>query len=154
MREALVEAQRAEQEGEVPVGALAVQDGRIIAREHNRREQTQDPTAHAELLVIRRAAMLSGSWRLLDVTVYVTLEPCPMCAAALVLARIKRLVFGAPDPKMGAVDTIMALLTDSRLNHQVDFVGGVLSDESATMLRRFFEGRRAATPVDHCAESR
>lgn len=142
MREALKEAQRAFEEDEVPIGAVIVKDGEILARAHNLREKLNDPTAHAELIAIRLAAAKLNSWRLLDTTVYVTVEPCPMCAGALVLARVKRLVFGATDPKAGAAGTLMNLLDDSRLNHQVEVTGGVLEEESRKLLRAFFLQRR------------
>ena len=142
MYEALAQAQLAAQEGEVPVGCVVVRNGQIIVREHNRREQLQDPTAHAELLAVRRAAAVVGSWRLSGVTVYVTLEPCSMCAGSLVQARVERVVFGASDPKAGAVTSLMTLLSDARLNHQVEFLGGVLVQESGQLLRAFFAERR------------
>lgn len=142
MLEALKEAQRAFDEDETPVGAIVVKDGDILARAHNQREQLNDPTAHAELIVIKAAAMKLNSWRLLDTTVYTTLEPCPMCAGALVLARVKRLVFGAFDPKSGAAGTLMNLLSDARLNHQVEVLGGVLEEESKSLLRHFFRLKR------------
>ena len=142
MYEALAQAQLAAQEGEVPVGCVVVRNGQIIVREHNRREQLQDPTAHAELLAVRRAAAVVGSWRLSGVTVYVTLEPCSMCAGSLVQARVERMVFGASDPKAGAVTSLMTLLSDARLNHQVEFLGGVLVQESGQLLRAFFAERR------------
>ena len=138
MLEALKEAQKAFDEDETPVGAIVVKDGDILARAHNQREQLIDPTAHAELIAVKAAAAKLSSWRLLDTTVYVTLEPCPMCAGALVLARVKRLVFGAFDPKAGAVGTLMNLLDDARLNHQVEVLGGVLEEESKSLLRNFF----------------
>jgi len=142
MLEALKEAQRAFDEDETPVGAVLVKDGDILAKAHNQREQLNDPTAHAELIAIKKAATKLSSWRLLDTTVYVTLEPCPMCAGALVLARIKRLVFGAFDPKSGAAGTLMNLLSDERLNHQVEVLGGVLEEESKSLLRNFFQLKR------------
>ena len=142
MQKALKEAQKAFEEDEVPIGAVIVKDGEILARAHNLREKLNDPTAHAELIAIRLAAAKLNSWRLLDTTVYVTLEPCPMCAGALVLARVKRLVFGAMDPKAGAAGTLMALLDDTRLNHQVEVTGGVLEEESRELLRTFFLQRR------------
>ena len=142
MLEALQEAQRAFDEDETPVGAIVVKDGDILIRAHNHREQLNDPTAHAELIAIKEAAAKLGSWRLLDTTVYVTLEPCPMCAGALVLARVKRLVFGAFDPKSGAAGTLMNLLADERLNHQVEVSGGVLEEESKSLLRNFFQLKR------------
>jgi tRNA(adenine34) deaminase len=138
MRIALDEARIAADEGEVPIGAAIVCDGAVIARAHNRRENDRDPTAHAELLAIRAAAERLGRWRLSGCTVYVTLEPCPMCAGAMHQARIDRLVYGAPDPKAGAVGTLYDLSDDVRLNHRFDVTAGVLADESAAMLKAFF----------------
>ncbi|MFQ6043180.1 MAG: tRNA adenosine(34) deaminase TadA [Candidatus Poribacteria bacterium] len=142
MREALREAQRAFEEDEVPIGAVIVKGGEILVRAHNLREKLNDPTAHAELIAIRLAAVKLNSWRLLDTTLYVTVEPCPMCAGAIVLARVKRLVFGAIDPKAGAAGTLMNLLDDVRLNHRVEVTGGVLEEESGKLLRAFFLQRR------------
>ena len=142
MQEALEEAQKAFEEDEVPIGAVIVRNGEILARAHNLREKLNDPTAHAELIAIRLAAGKLNSWRLLDTTVYVTVEPCPMCAGAIVLARVKRLVFGAADPKAGAAGTLMNLLDDARLNHQVEITGGVLEEESRKLLRTFFLQKR------------
>jgi tRNA(adenine34) deaminase len=138
MREALAEAVKAGQRGEVPVGAVAVYQGGIIGRGHNLRETSRDPSAHAELTAMRAAAAYLGSWRLVGVDIYVTLEPCPMCAGALVNARVPRLVYGADDPKAGAVRTLYQLLEDSRLNHRVEVVSGILADECAASLRTFF----------------
>jgi tRNA(adenine34) deaminase len=138
MREALAEADQARARGEVPVGAVAVHGGRVIGRGHNLRETARDPSAHAELIAMRAAAAYLGSWRLVNVDVYVTLEPCPMCAGALVNARVTRLVYGADDPKAGAVRTLYQLLEDPRLNHRVEVVRGVLSDDCAASLRHFF----------------
>ena len=138
MREALLEAEKAGQRGEVPVGAVAVYRGAIIGRGHNLRETSRDPSAHAELTAMRAAAAYLGSWRLVGVDIYVTLEPCPMCAGALVNSRVPRLVYGADDPKAGAVRTLYQLLDDSRLNHRVEVVSGVLADECAAALRTFF----------------
>jgi tRNA(adenine34) deaminase len=138
MREALIEADKARARGEVPVGAVAVHAGRVIGRGHNLRETARDPSAHAELTAMRAAAAYLGSWRLVDVDVYVTLEPCPMCAGALVNARVPRLVYGADDPKAGAVRTLYQLLGDARLNHRVQVVPGVLAAECAASLRDFF----------------
>jgi tRNA(adenine34) deaminase len=142
MQEALKEARRALEEDEVPIGAVIVKDGEILAKAHNWREKLNDPTAHAELIALRLAATVLNSWRLSDTTVYVTLEPCPMCAGGLVLARVKRLVFGATDPKAGAAGTLMNLLDDFRLNHQVEVIGGILEEESRKLLRTFFLQRR------------
>jgi tRNA(adenine34) deaminase len=142
MREALAEAERAAALGEVPVGCVLVHAGEVIARGRNLREAALDPTAHAELVALRSAAARLRSWRLLDVTCYATLEPCPMCAGALVNARIARLVYGCDDPKAGAVRTLFVLCNDPRLNHRVEVVAGVLADESAQRLRLFFQQKR------------
>ena len=142
MTEALKEARLAADENEVPVGCVIVHDGRIIGRAHNQREQLNDPTAHAEMIAVTQAAAALESWRLTGCTVYVTLEPCPMCAGALVLARVKRLVFGARDEKAGACGTLCNLVQDDRLNHQVDITEDVLADEAAALLREFFRKRR------------
>lgn len=138
MRVALDEAGVAAGEGEVPIGAVVVCDGAVVARAHNRRENDRDPTAHAELLAIRAAAATLERWRLSECTVYVTLEPCPMCAGAMHQARIARLVYGAPDPKAGAVGTLYDLSDDERLNHRFDVTRGVLAEESGALLREFF----------------
>jgi len=139
---ALEESKKAFDKAETPVGAVIVKDGAVIARKHNLRETLQDPTAHAEILAIRDAAQLLGRWRLTDCTIYVTLEPCAMCAGAMVLARIQRLVYGASDPKTGAVGSLMNLLSDERLNHQVEIETGVLAKECGDLLRVFFSSRR------------
>ena len=145
MREALAEARRAAASGEVPVGAVVVgAAGELLARAHNRREAEQDPTAHAELVAVRRAAAASGSWRLEGATVYVTLEPCAMCAGALVLARVARLVFGASDPKAGYCGSLGDLVRDPRLNHRLEVAAGVLAEECGALLRGFFAARRGA----------
>ena len=138
MREALKEARTALQKGEVPVGAVAVRDGEIIARGHNLRETQRDPTAHAEMIVMRQASSVLGGWRLVGVTLYCTLEPCVMCAGALVHARLPRLVYGATDPKAGAAGSVLDLLASPLLNHRVDVVDGVLAAEAAALLSRFF----------------
>ena len=142
MKEALEEAKRAFEKDEPPVGAVVVRDGEIIARGHNLRENLQDPTAHAEMLAIRAAAAKLGRWRLSDCDIYVTLEPCIMCAGAMVLSRLNRLIYGAYDPKAGAVDSLMNLLSDQRLNHQMEVKSGILASESGDLLRRFFSSRR------------
>ncbi len=142
MRGALDEACRAAARGEVPVGALAVVNGTIIARAHNLREVSGDPTSHAELIVIRKAAARLQSWRLDAVTIYVTLEPCAMCAGALVNSRVRRVVWGCDDPKAGAVRTLFNIGNDSRLNHRFECTSGVLADESAALLRAFFKRLR------------
>ncbi|MFT3924722.1 MAG: tRNA adenosine(34) deaminase TadA [Myxococcales bacterium] len=138
MGEALAEAAKAAQRGEVPVGAVAVHQGRVIGRGHNLRETARDPSAHAELTAMRAAAAYLSSWRLVGVSIYVTLEPCPMCAGALVNSRVERLVYGADDPKAGAVKTLYRLLEDPRLNHRLDVLDGVRSEECAAQLREFF----------------
>lgn len=135
---ALEEARAAAAEGEVPIGAVVVCEGAVVARAHNRRENEKDPTAHAEIIAIREAARRLGRWRLSDCTVYVTLEPCPMCAGAMHQARIERLVYGAVDPKAGAVGTLYDLSNDERLNHRFEVTSGVLAEESADLLRAFF----------------
>jgi tRNA(adenine34) deaminase len=139
---ALDEARAAAEVGEVPVGAVVLHEGRVIARRHNEREHTGDPTAHAEVLALRDAAAALGRWRLDDCTLVVTLEPCPMCAGALVNARIGRLVFGAADPKAGATGTLYHLLADPRLNHEPPVRHGVRAAESAALLEAFFAERR------------
>ena len=138
MRVALGAAGEAANRGEVPVGAVVVLGERIVSTAHNERETGSDPTAHAEILALRRAAAALGSWRLCDADLYVTMEPCPMCAGALVNARIRRLYFGCDDPKAGAVRTLYQLLDDRRLNHRVEVVPGVLAAEGAALLRSFF----------------
>ena len=145
MAMALDEARAAAEIGEVPIGAVVVCDGAVVARAHNRREVDHDPTAHAEMLAIREASSKLGRWRLSDCTVYATLEPCPMCAGARHAARIGRLVYGAADPKAGAVGTLYDLSSDERLNHRFEYTPGVLADESGAMLRSFFAGLRHRT---------
>jgi len=135
---ALDEARAAGAIGEVPIGAVVVCDGAVVARAHNLREIDADPTAHAELIAIREASQRLGRWRLSDCTVYATLEPCPMCAGVMYQARIERLVYGAPDPKAGAVGTLYDLSNDERLNHRFSVTSGVLAEESAALLRDFF----------------
>jgi tRNA(adenine34) deaminase len=139
---ALEEAKKAFDKAETPVGAIVVKDGEVIARAHNLRETLQDPTAHAEIIAIRDAAQKLGRWRLTDCCVYVTLEPCAMCAGAMVLARIQRLVYGTSDPKSGAVGSLMNLLSDERLNHKVDVESGILAKECGDILSEFFSSRR------------
>jgi tRNA(adenine34) deaminase len=143
MHMALAQARLAAEEDEVPVGAVIVHGGRVIAAAHNQREQLQDPTAHAEMIAITQAAAARGSWRLEECLLYVTLEPCPMCAGAIVQARIPWVVYGATDPKAGAVDTLYRLLNDERLNHRVETVHGVLAQESSELLSGFFRAQRA-----------
>lgn len=142
MELALAEARAAAALGEVPVGAVVVIGDQAVAAAGNARESASDPTAHAELVAIRRAASSLGRWRLHDATLYVTLEPCPMCAGAIVNARIPRLVYGAPDPKAGAVRTLYQLCEDPRLNHRLSVVPGVAAEEAAALLRSFFQARR------------
>jgi tRNA(adenine34) deaminase len=142
MRIALEEAMQAEAEGEVPVGAAVVYEGRVLSRAHNQKEFLADPTAHAEILALRAAASCIGHWRLIDADLFVTLEPCAMCAGAMVQARIHRCIYAAEDPKAGAAGSICNLLGDQRLNHQVEVVPGILREESAALLRRFFQDRR------------
>jgi len=142
MREALSEAQKAFRKGEIPIGAVLVHRGEIIARNHNRREELHDPTAHAEILVLREAGAILGGWRLPETTLYVTIEPCPMCAGALVQARVSRLVYGAADAKGGAVASLYRIATDERLNHRLTVTAGVLEAEAGELMRRFFQARR------------
>jgi tRNA(adenine34) deaminase len=142
MNMALEEARRAGEEGEVPVGAVLISAGQVIARSHNRPIALSDPTAHAEILALREGAARVGNYRLPDSTIYVTIEPCAMCAGALLQARVRRLVFGAEDPKAGGVRSLYFLLEDERLNHRVEVTAGVLLEESREMLHRFFQKRR------------
>jgi tRNA(adenine34) deaminase len=150
MEQALREAEAARGEDEVPIGAIIVYDSladgsrRVIAAAHNQREQLRDPTAHAEMLAITQAAQALGNWRLEGCTLYVTLEPCPMCAGAIVLARIPRVVYGAADPKAGAANTLYQLLNDPRLNHRADVVAGVLGERCGQILTQFFARKRKA----------
>lgn len=148
MREALKEARRAADKGEVPVGAVIVRDGQIIGRGHNLRERLGDPTAHAEMLAIREAALVQGGWRLNDCTLYVTMEPCPMCAGAAILARLQRLVYGAPDPKAGAAGSCLDLLALACFNHQVAVVGGVCAESCAGIVQGFFRRLRGTGERD------
>ena len=143
MRLALDQAAAAIAHDDVPIGAVVVRDGEVIAARHNERELTGDPTAHAEVLAIRDAAEVVGHWRLLDCTLYVTLEPCVMCAGALVNARIGRVVFAATDPKAGAVASLYELCSDPRLNHRPPVTAGVRADEAGALLREFFVSRRS-----------
>lgn len=143
MRLALDQAMQSTAIGEVPIGAVLVHHGTIVAQSHNHRESWQDPTAHAEMIVIRKAAEALGGWRLIDTTLFVTLEPCAMCLGAIILARIPRLVFGARDPKSGACGSVLDFASDPRLNHRVEVVGGILEEESQRMLSEFFQQLRA-----------
>ena len=143
MREAIAQARLAAEEGEVPIGAVIVCDGRIIARGRNRRESRRDPTAHAEMEAIRQTIGQFASWRVERAALYVTLEPCPMCAGAIVQSRIDRVVYGCADPKAGAAATLFSLLSDPRLNHRCEVRAGVLEDQCRELLRNFFRARRA-----------
>jgi tRNA(adenine34) deaminase len=142
MHMALAEARQAAEEEEVPIGAVIVHGERVVARAHNQREQLRDPTAHAEMIAITQAAQSLNSWRLEGCVLYVTLEPCPMCAGAIVQARIPTVVYGASDPKAGAVESLYRLLSDPRLNHRCQVVPGVLRDACAEVLSRFFQQQR------------
>ena len=142
MRLAIGQAQAAPAHGDVPIGAVVMHRGEVVGAGHNERELRQDPTAHAEALALRRAAEHLGTWRVLDSTLYVTLEPCAMCAGAIVLARVPRIVFASADPKAGAVGSVLDILAEPRLNHRPEVLGGVLADECAAMLRGFFASRR------------
>lgn len=142
MRLALQEAQAAMEEDEVPVGAVIVREGRVVAQAHNQRETLLDPTAHAEMIAITQAAESLGSWRLDGCTLYVTLEPCPMCAGAIIQGRIPRVVYGATDPKAGAVDTLYKILNDARLNHRCEVTSGVMAEQCGGILTEFFRKRR------------
>ena len=143
MEVALTEAEAALVHGDVPVGALVLHRGTVVAQRHNEREQRQDPTAHAELLALQDAATAVGSWRLDECTLVVTLEPCTMCAGAVVAARIARVVYGAADPKAGAAGSLWDVLRDHRLNHRAEVVGGILAAECGALLQEFFAQRRA-----------
>ena len=142
MRMALREAERALEHDDVPIGAVLVRDGELVAGAHNERELRQDPTAHAEIIALREGARALGSWRLLDTVLYVTLEPCAMCAGAIVLARVPRVVYGASDPKAGAAGSVLDVLGEPRLNHRPEVAGGLLADDSSLLLREFFASRR------------
>lgn len=143
MRETITEAEHARQHEDVPIAALAVLNGEIIGRGHNQRELDGDPTAHAEMIAIRQAAQHIGHWRLEGVTLYCTLEPCAMCAGAMVLARLPRLVYATTDPKAGCAGSIMDIVRHPQLNHQVEVVSGILADEAAEQIRSFFRKLRA-----------
>ena len=142
MQEALTLAGQAAALGEVPVGAIAVLDGEIIGAGFNRKESDQDPTAHAEMIALRQAAAHLGNWRLLGVTLYCTLEPCPMCAGAMIQGRLERLVYGAPDTRFGADGTIVDVLAEPRFNHRVEVTAGVCYEEAAALLQSFFRRLR------------
>lgn len=142
MRKALAEAKKAGDIGDVPIGAVIVREKEVIGYGHNLREKDNDPTAHAEVIALRQAAARLNSWRLTNCTLYVTIEPCPMCAGALIMARIDRLVYGAPDPKAGAVDSLFDLVRDPRLNHRLEVTAGVLREECASLMQAFFRRLR------------
>ncbi len=142
MSAALKEAEAAYKQNEVPIGAVIVKGDVVIAKAHNQVEMLQDPTAHAEIIAIGAAANHLGSWKLKGCTLYVTLEPCPMCAGAIVLSRLDRVVFGAYDPKMGACSTLYNVVQDERLNHRVEIIAGVMDDDAKLLLREFFEKQR------------
>lgn len=151
MDRALMQAKSARAHDDVPVGAVVARDGVAIAEAHNRREIDQDPTAHAEMLALRAAAAALGSWRLEGCTLYVTLEPCTMCAGAIVLARVPELVYGATDPKAGAVGSLYDIPRDARLNHRVEVTAGIMAEESGQVLTRFFRARRGGSRQDGSA---
>jgi tRNA(adenine34) deaminase len=142
MRLALREAARALEHDDVPVGAVVVRDGEVIGAGANEREHRQDPTAHAEMIALREAARLIGGWRLIDCVLYVTLEPCAMCAGAIVLARVPRVIYGTADPKAGAAGSVLDILGEPRLNHRPEVAGGLLAEDCAALLRGFFGSRR------------
>ena len=150
MRQAIEQASRARAHDDIPIGAVIVRAGEVIAGAHNERERRRDPTAHAEVLALRAAAEALGSWRVLGSTLYVTLEPCAMCAGAIVLARVPRVIFGAADPKAGAAGSVLDVLTEPRLNHRPEVRGGVLGEECGELLRAFFRARRGRStfPID------
>jgi tRNA(adenine34) deaminase len=149
MRRALSLANQAQKLGEVPIGALIVKDGRLVSKAFNRRETWKTPLGHAELIALQRASQKLGAWRLLDCTLYVTLEPCLMCAAALVQARVSRVVFGARDPKGGGTVSLYQIPTDPRLNHRLEVTEGVLENECSTVLSEFFKARRESKKKPH-----
>jgi tRNA(adenine34) deaminase len=147
MGEAIREARLAAAEGEVPVGAVIVKDGQVLVRAHNERESLADPTAHAEILAIRRAARELGRWRLSDVTLYVTLEPCPMCAGAIIAARIPLVVYGADDPRAGAAGSVMDVLGNPGMNHHPEVIAGIEAEECKEILREFFDEKRGLLTI-------
>jgi tRNA(adenine34) deaminase len=142
MREAIAEATLAFQKGDVPVGAVTVRDGQIIGRGHNRKEELKDPTAHAEMIALQEAARALGGWRLIGVTLYCTMEPCPMCAGAMIQARLPRLVYAMDDPKAGAAGSVVDLLRNERLNHRVEVIAGVLAEKAEELTQSFFQKLR------------
>lgn len=148
MRLALALAERAAELGEVPIGAVAVREGKVIGAGHNRKESDQDPTAHAEMIALRQAAQALHNWRLVGVTLYCTVEPCPMCAGAMIQARLDRLVYGAPDVRFGAAGTIIDVLGETRFNHHVAVEAGVMADNAAGLLQSFFRRLRDSSAAD------
>jgi tRNA(adenine34) deaminase len=142
MRLALREAERALEHDDVPIGAVVVREGEVVGAGHNERELRSDPTAHAEMIALREAARALGSWRVLDTVIYVTLEPCAMCAGAIVLGRVPRVIYGTADPKAGAAGSVLDVLGEARLNHRPTVAGGLLAEECAALLRGFFAPRR------------
>jgi len=148
MRMAIDVALVAEENGDVPIGTVIVHEGRVIAKAYNQREQLKDPTAHAEIIALTQAAAALGMWRLHGGTIYVTLEPCPMCAGALVLARLDRLVYGCPDPKTGACGSLYDIVRDGRLNHRLEVTSGVLADDCTRLLQDFFRQRRRSNGTE------
>lgn len=142
MRRALAEAQKAQAAGEVPIGAVVVQNGEVMGAGHNLKETLQDPTAHAEIVAVREAAAKVGSWRLDEADVYVTIEPCPMCMGAMLQARIRRVIFGAFDPKAGAAGSVVDLSACKQFNHRMEIIDGVLEDECRQLMQDFFQERR------------
>ena len=151
MKEALKEAQKAYEADEVPIGAVAVYKNQIIGRGHNRTEHLHDPTAHAEIIAITAAANALGSWRLENVDIYTTVEPCIMCAGALVLARVKRIIFGARDEKFGGCGSVFNIVNEQKLNHQIEVVEGLLKEQAVSLMKRFFEKKREKTAAKDAA---
>ena len=143
MKLAINEALKAQKKDEVPIGAIIVKDGKVIAKAHNLIEKTQDATSHAEILAIKKASKKLKSWRLDGCSLFVTIEPCPMCAGAIVNARIEKVYFGATEPKSGSAESKFSILTDSGLNHKTEFVGGILKDECQTIIKKYFKEKRA-----------
>lgn len=142
MKEAILEAKKAEAKQEVPIGAVIVKDGQIVGRGHNVRETTHDPLAHAELIAIREASQTLQAWRLTGCDLYVTLEPCPMCAGAIVQARLSRVIYGTADPKAGCAGTLMNLLQEERFNHQTEIIAGIMQEQASSLLKEFFQNLR------------
>ena len=148
MKQALKEAEKAALKGEVPIGAVIVSDNKIIARGHNLKETTADPTAHAEIIAIKKASMKLGKWRILNSTMYVTLEPCLMCMGALIQARVQKLVLGSYDPKAGACGSVYDVSNDKRLNHRIKVTSGIMAEECGTILKDFFKGLRRMQNIE------